>query len=267
MFRSSVSWIAAGRDTEVDQPVGRDPHHHVGTADQRRRVRPVEVEFGDDIGHEPDATRPSRFGGVDRRDDLEATCAPVVVLVGVQQVRAVAGADHQHDAAVGTLRHGVEQGVHGRAQGSEPDATCGDHDVTAERVEVPRSTERGADRQLVAGLELEQCRGDRPGAADRVLVVVADGRRRADRDRRLADTEGAEHAHLRRQERCRRAVDRDDVERDHAGGLGRHRAHDVDPGLDHRVADRHPRRSRELVRDSFPQRVHEYPGSARFQGS
>ncbi len=235
-----------GRDTEIDQPVGRDPHHDVGTADQRRRVRPVEVEIGDDVGHQPDATRPPRFGGVDGRDDLDPTCSPVVVLAGVQQVRAVAGADHQHDAAVGPFLHGVQQGVHGRAQGSEPDATGGDHDVTAERVEVPRPAERGADRQLVAGLELEQCRGDRPGAADRVLVVIADSGRRADRDRRLADAEGAEHAHLGRQERCRRAVDRDDVERDHAGRLGRHRPHDVHPGLDHRIAGAR-RRSRELV--------------------
>jgi len=36
-------------DAEVHQPVGGDPHHHVGAAQQRGRVRPVDVEIGDDV--------------------------------------------------------------------------------------------------------------------------------------------------------------------------------------------------------------------------
>ena len=214
-----------GRHSGLDEQVARDLHQDIGPAQQCGRRGPVEVELTNDIGHEPHETGPIIFGRIDRLDHLDATRSPLIELPAEQQVGAGAGTDDDDHAADRTRTSG--KGEDRRTQRCEAEPTGGDHHVAGERVEVPTAPERPADPQLVSRLQSVQRRRDRARLSNRVLVVIAHGRRRADRDRCFPDPVGADHPDLRRHERSRRTVDRYHVERHHARGLGHHGTHDV----------------------------------------
>ena len=96
MLRSADNLIRSSGTPRSCSAARREPHHRLGTAHERDRVRRVELRACDEVGHHADVTVPARPGSIDGDLDVDAC-------VGLRPLLEVVG-EHDLDPACARRR-------------------------------------------------------------------------------------------------------------------------------------------------------------------